>query len=560
MNDKEISEKIENATVAIAIRGLCNRLKCLISAMRIADKTSSNLILYWPSNTLLNCSFSDLFENEIEEMSLEEYELLTNIKDADKKCRIVNTWRFELLPQDKLPDNFSRGFPHDSGRYIDFEYQRIPLAIREDFLKYINRLQPKKYIVEQVENFSKNFDNNTIGISIRTWPDKEARERFKLFDLKNIYKIIDKTEGANIFVSADCEEVLEKIHNRYGKKILSYPKRTSAGDRSSAVGIFDILIDLLLLAKCKQLKVSYLSTYSEMAWWFGGSMAKVEAIPLKAYIFKKIDLGNVYMGFCLLGKWCFPKRINIAKLIINKGYLAKVKFAKIYYKIIDKFLAMPLIKKIFLSESFIKNHVRIRTHLYRRFWLSDDGNNTLLIDYPLNEDSIVFDAGGHLGYWSEKIEKKYNPTILIFEPIPGHILSLKERFQYNPKVRIYPWGLADKNTSALISVDGNSSSFYKKSQHMMSVELKDIKEFMEENGFNAVDLIEINIEGGEYVLLQRMIETGIVEKFKNIVIQFHDFYPNAFILRRSLQKSLSRTHCLIWNYPFIWESWKRKEE
>lgn len=36
-----------------------------------------------------------------------------------------------------------------------------------------------------------------------------------------------------------------------------------------------------------------------------------------------------------------------------------------------------------------------------------------------------------------------------------------------------------------------------------------------------IGLMKINIEGGEYELLERMIELGIINKVKDIQIQFH---------------------------------------
>ena len=61
---------------------------------------------------------------------------------------------------------------------------------------------------------------------------------------------------------------------------MTYPRRTFPGDRKSREGIQDALIELLLLAENKSLKASYLSTFSEMAWWFGGCRARVEVIPI----------------------------------------------------------------------------------------------------------------------------------------------------------------------------------------------------------------------------------------------------------------------------------------
>jgi hypothetical protein len=37
----------------------------------------------------------------------------------------------------------------------------------------------------------------------------------------------------------------------------------------------DDLIDMLLLARTRELFASYLSTFSEAAWWLGGARARV---------------------------------------------------------------------------------------------------------------------------------------------------------------------------------------------------------------------------------------------------------------------------------------------
>ena len=47
-------------------------------------------------------------------------------------------------------------------------------------------------------------------------------------------------------------------------------------------------------------------------------------------------------------------------------------------------------------------------------WKDDNGDKTLRLDYPLNEHSIVVDAGGYLGDFAADICCKYNPYIYIF--------------------------------------------------------------------------------------------------------------------------------------------------
>ena len=72
--------------------------------------------------------------------------------------------------------------------------------------------------------------------------------------------------------------------------------------------------------------------------------------------------------------------------------------------------------------------------------------------------------------------------------------------------------------------------------------------------------MKINIEGGEYAVLERMMETGIIGKCGELQIQFHEWYPEARALREKIVKSLSLSHYRTWNYPFVWENWKRIEK
>jgi hypothetical protein len=73
-------------------------------------------------------------------------------------------------------------------------------------------------------------------------------------------------------------------------------------------------------------------------------------------------------------------------------------------------------------------------------------------------------------------------------------------------------------------------------------------------------LIKLNIEGGEYPLLTRMINTDIVEKCRDIQVQFHNCVPDAEAMRLQIRNALSRTHFLTYDYPFVWENWRRKKQ
>jgi hypothetical protein len=72
----------------------------------------------------------------------------------------------------------------------------------------------------------------------------------------------------------------------------------------------------------------------------------------------------------------------------------------------------------------------------------------------------------------------------------------------------------------------------------------------------TIDLMKINIEGGEYDLLERLIETNMISRIKNIQVQFHDVAPDSLSRMLAIQTSLLKTHSNIFNYKFVWDSYE----
>jgi len=71
--------------------------------------------------------------------------------------------------------------------------------------------------------------------------------------------------------------------------------------------------------------------------------------------------------------------------------------------------------------------------------------------------------------------------------------------------------------------------------------------------------MKINIEGGEYDLLEHVIKIGAINNIRDIQIQFHDFVDDADIRMKYLLDELSRTHLPTYQYKYVWENWRRKD-
>ena len=188
------------------------------------------------------------------------------------------------------------------------------------------------------------------------------------------------------------------------------------------------------------------------------------------------------------------------------------------------------------------------------------GGERIRHDYVVGEGDVIFDVGGYKGDWSEDFVDS-GATIYIFEPSSEYYEILKNRFEANDNVRIFPYGLDKYTHSATVSMEKDAGSQYHDSGSVESAEYVDILAFMAENKVDRVKLMKLNIEGGEYDILEHLIETNEIIRFENIQIQFHDIPEiNGEKRMKKIQEELDKTHVLEWAFrPFIHESWKIRE-
>lgn len=191
-------------------------------------------------------------------------------------------------------------------------------------------------------------------------------------------------------------------------------------------------------------------------------------------------------------------------------------------------------------------------------WLADSGDSTHRLNYELNENSVVFDMGGYKGDWTKKIFEKYKSNIFVFEPVDEFYNIICKNIKGNEKIQPFKYGLGSKDEEMEISLTLDSSSTFNKEGSLEKINIKTFKDFIESNNISNIDLIKINIEGGEYDLLEHIISENLQTKIKNIQVQFHRFIPECTERRNKIREELSKTHELTYDYDFIWENWKLK--
>lgn len=192
-------------------------------------------------------------------------------------------------------------------------------------------------------------------------------------------------------------------------------------------------------------------------------------------------------------------------------------------------------------------------------WKSCNGDNTKLIDYDLNSESKILELGGYDGTWIRKIISKYDPHVFVIEPVPHFFNRVESEFSINPKFKISNVGVSEKNGEGKIYLNGDSTSIHVDNGNSIDIKLQTMEKILEEFGIEYVDLVQINIEGEEYPLLERLIKNGTINRFKNIQVQFHIGMENYESRRKDIQSGLLENGFINnFDFPFIWEGWGKK--
>jgi hypothetical protein len=179
-----------------------------------------------------------------------------------------------------FPKYHSKKITRPDARHIDLEYGRIPQHFRDLYVPLFQKVRVRQKIIKAaVEWAESRIDTNTIGVQVRTWRDEPRRHRkYHRPAMKRLRRLMQQAEPNKRFlIVSDSDDIVPQLAAEFGEeRIACFPRATSRnGSWQSVEGVTEDLIDMLLLSKCETLFASYLSTFSEVAWWLGGTRARV---------------------------------------------------------------------------------------------------------------------------------------------------------------------------------------------------------------------------------------------------------------------------------------------
>ena len=179
-------------------------------------------------------------------------------------------------------------------------------------------------------------------------------------------------------------------------------------------------------------------------------------------------------------------------------------------------------------------------------------------NHNLDENSTVIELGGNIGAWVDEMINRFNPNFYIIEPLEHYYNLLCNKYS-GKRVQLLQVAIGPEKRTGVIYHNDVGSSRHVETGTAEQVEFVTPEWLLEQWNLPHVDLLQINIEGDEYDLLEHMIATGVVSKFRSIQVQFHIVGSDPVGRRTNIQQGLAAAgFTQKYNFDFVWEAWTQK--
>lgn len=146
------------------------------------------------------------------------------------------------------------------------------------------------------------------------------------------------------------------------------------------------------------------------------------------------------------------------------------------------------------------------------------------IDQP-----IIVDIGANIGAFSiyaYRLNKHSKPIIYAFEPHPDNIKLTEANLKRNglSDYHLLQKAIAGKDGIALFDVSGAFDSFKLSAKADKTIEVQTVKlsTFCANQNIKRIDLLKMDIEGGEYDVIENDIDF-IKDKVATLLVEYHNF-------------------------------------
>lgn len=165
---------------------------------------------------------------------------------------------------------------------------------------------------------------------------------------------------------------------------------------------------------------------------------------------------------------------------------------------------------LFTTKYGIKTHLYLNDHVMRQTYINGvyEGHIARHIVKLLRPNMIGFDCGANIGSYSLLFAKYLSSgKVHAFEPVPKTLAMLRENIELNgfKNIVVNPVAVADKPGELTIffpSLTTASAYKYLESDDKMVVPVVSLDSYCEENKIDKIDVLKIDIEGGEVKCLE----------------------------------------------------------
>jgi FkbM family methyltransferase len=192
---------------------------------------------------------------------------------------------------------------------------------------------------------------------------------------------------------------------------------------------------------------------------------------------------------------------------------------------------------------------------------SDVSSDTLLLYVGGNEHCTV----------GKQMRAMYKlDSMLVFEPVPSFFKQLQSAFS-GPDgvgVQLYNFGLGDQNLNITVPLAGAGTSTVR-SHDACAMGMCEVVEIREAIGVigpilsansNREAMLYTNCEGCEVLVLERLLDTGLITRFKHVHVATHARGTPHYVSRIChIRERLNETHTMVFGLPYAQERYVRND-
>lgn len=149
---------------------------------------------------------------------------------------------------------------------IDFRFGEIQDELRDYYRQFFLKLKPSKKVACRIASLK--LAEDIVAVQVRnTGINLDEKD---VASVETIFMAMDTyPKSQRFFISAMNSDIASLFHKRYEGRCFELPQK----DYTSMV---DAVADMWHLGHCREMIASPCSTFSEVAWWWGGAMCPVK--------------------------------------------------------------------------------------------------------------------------------------------------------------------------------------------------------------------------------------------------------------------------------------------